>query len=72
MAEQAEQQDQLPDVASVLRKLAKEVDPEGRRIHRISIRLLSTGQVTYRMHSREHEDYIGGVTEVATGAASPR
>jgi hypothetical protein len=62
----------LPSVEQALHAVGKEADPEGRRINRITIRLLDSGQVTYRLHSREHEHYIGGVLSIAGGPKKQR
>lgn len=68
MAKKDEEPTGLPEAKAVLRQIASDIDTEGRRIHRITIRLLESGEVTYRLHSREDDHYLGGVTTVDTPA----
>lgn len=54
----------LPTVAKALQAVAAQAGSEDKAVHRITIRLLESGEVTYRLHSRDEDLYEGGVITV--------
>ena len=53
-----------PTVRKALHQVANADIPEGFEAHRISVRLLASGMITYRIHPADGGEYIGGVESV--------
>jgi hypothetical protein len=55
----------IPTVKAALALVLRDADPAELEVERIDIRLLPTGQVTYRLYARDEESFEGGVGRVA-------
>lgn len=49
-----------PTLGKALQKVVQDSGIADEEVHRLSVRLLSSGEVMYRIHARDEEDYLGG------------
>jgi hypothetical protein len=54
----------VPTVNAALRAVAQDHDADDVEADRITIRLLASGEVAYRIHPRDGDFYHGGVVSV--------
>lgn len=65
MAREIPKGEKKPTVAKALHAVSQEADVGKLDASRITIRLLASGQVTYRIHPSDGDFYVGGVAEVS-------
>jgi hypothetical protein len=53
-----------PSVNKALHAVARDADPEGHDIKRLSIHILQTGEVSYKMHTQEDDVELAGLVRV--------
>jgi hypothetical protein len=65
MAKAEAKRETRPSISKALHAVASDADPEGHDIKQVTVQILETGEVVYRMHPKEGDEPLGGT--VRTG-----